>query len=342
MCDWTGAKAAFLTPSCTAALEMAIILADLAPGDEVIMPSFTFVTCATAFVLRGVTPVFVDVRAETFNIDETLIQDAITTKTKALLAVHYAGISCDMTLLRAIAQKYNLVLIEDVAHAILAYDNSGNPVGSVGDFSTFSFHETKNLSSGEGGALVINNAKFCRNARVVWEKGTNRHDFFSGLVTNYRWIGLGSSFGASEITAATLWAQIEQSEWITDKRKKIWNLYHQQLEDLERRKKIVRPHVPRGAVHNGHLYPILLPSEHLRDIVLARLNNNGIEAVIHYIPLHSSPAGLRYGRLSGSLDVTNDISSRLIRLPIWIGLSAYQEEMCSIIRSVIEHSVSDG
>ncbi|HEY1303430.1 MAG TPA: dTDP-4-amino-4,6-dideoxygalactose transaminase [Vicinamibacterales bacterium] len=313
-----GAPRALLTHSCTAALEMSALLIDLQPGDEVIMPSFTFVSTANAFVLRGARPVFVDIRPDTLNLDERLVEAAITNRTKAIVVVHYAGVACDMDRLMETAARRGIVIIEDAAHALLSRYKD-RPLGSFGQLATFSFHETKNVISGEGGALVINDARFAERAEILWEKGTNRSKFFRGQVDKYTWVDVGSSFLPGELTAAFLWAQLEQAESITAKRLTIWNQY------LEASSALVpfglrMPIVPVDCTHNAHLYYVLLPSQVNQAEVLRDLNARGVNAVFHYVPLHSSPAGQRYGHTAGSLDVTDDYSNRIVRLPLWVGL----------------------
>lgn len=311
-----GSHKAFLTHSGTAALEMAAILAKLEPGDEVIMPSFTFVTTASAFVLRGAVPVFVDIRPDILNIDETLIERAITEKTRAIVPVHYAGVSCDMNEIMRIARKHKLLVIEDAAHAVMA-SSGGRPVGCRGDFTALSFHETKNIIAGEGGALLVNNQDFVDDAYIVWEKGTNRREFFLGQTDKYTWKELGSSFPASELMAAFLWAQISKGEDITKRRVDAWKYYHKALEPLEKRGVLRRPTLPPDCEINGHIYFVLLESRERRDRFLEILNSRGINCVFHYIPLHSSPAGERFGKCSGDLNHTEDLSGRLARLPLW-------------------------
>jgi dTDP-4-amino-4,6-dideoxygalactose transaminase len=315
-----GAPRALLTHSCTAALEMAALLIDLQPGDEVIMPSFTFVSTANAFVLRGAIPVFVDIRPDTLNLDERLLEAAITSRTKAIVPVHYAGVACEMDRLLEIANRHRLIVIEDAAHAVMSR-YKGRPLGSFGHLSTFSFHETKNVISGEGGALVINDARFIERAEILWEKGTNRSKFFRGQVDKYTWVDAGSSFLPSELTAAFLWAQLEAAERITQQRLEIWNRYREgcrQVEPLGVR----LPVIPSECEHNAHLFYLLLPSSARQADVLSDLNARGVNAVFHYVPLHSAPAGRRFGRVSGAMDVTDDCSSRLIRLPLWVGMPA--------------------
>jgi dTDP-4-amino-4,6-dideoxygalactose transaminase len=313
-----GAKQVLLTQSCTDALEMAALLLDLQPGDEVIMPSFTFVSSANAFVLRGARPVFVDIRADTLNLDERQVEAAITERTKAILVVHYAGVACEMDTLLDIAKRHSLIVVEDAAHAVMS-TYKGRPLGSLGHLATFSFHETKNVISGEGGALVINDERFMERAEIIWEKGTNRTQFSRGRVDKYAWIDIGSSFLPGEMTAAFLWAQLEEADAITARRLGLWNRYRKASDALEKLG-LRPPIVPAECGHNAHLFYLLLPSTAYRSEVLGELNARGVNAVFHYVPLHSSPGGRRYGRTAGAMSVTDDCSARLIRLPLWIGM----------------------
>lgn len=313
-------KKVLLTHSCTAALEMSALLLDIQPGDEVIMPSYTFVSTANAFALRGTTPVFVDIREDTLNIDETLIEAAITPKTRAIVVVHYAGVACDMNTVMTIAKRHNLVVIEDAAQGVMA-SYKGRALGSIGDLGTYSFHETKNVISGEGGALLVNQQTFVERAEIIREKGTDRSHFFRGQVDKYTWQSLGSSFLPGELIAAFLWAQLEKATEITTKRLTLWNHYHKLLKDSEAAELLRRPIIPVDCQHNAHMYYVLLPEGVNRDKVLAQLSQANINAVFHYIPLHSSPAGKKFGRTSGELTITNSLSARLIRLPLWIGLT---------------------
>ena len=314
----TGAPKVLLTQSCTAALEMSALLIDLAPGDEVIMPSFTFVSTANAFVLRGARPVFVDIRPDTLNIDERAVEAAITPCTKAIIVVHYAGVACEMDGLLAIAARHGLVVIEDAAHALMSR-YKGRPLGGFGHLATFSFHETKNVISGEGGALVINDPRYVERAEIIWEKGTNRSQFSRGRVDKYTWMDIGSSFLPGELTAAFLWAQLEEAEAITARRLEVWNRYRQACTALEALG-LRAPVIPAECDHNAHLFYMLVPLAAQRNDILADLNARGVNAVFHYVPLHSSPAGQKYGRAAGSMRVTDDSSARLIRLPLWIGM----------------------
>jgi dTDP-4-amino-4,6-dideoxygalactose transaminase len=315
---------ALLTHSCTAALEMAALLVDIEPGDEVIMPSYTFVSTANAFVLRGAIPVFVDIRQDTLNLNEKLIESAITPRTKVICPVHYAGVACEMDAIMAIAQKNNLLVVEDAAQGVMARYKD-RPLGSIGDLGAYSFHETKNIISGEGGALLVNNPKFSPQAEIIREKGTDRSQFFRGEVDKYTWQSIGSSYLPGELTAAFLWAQLQEAQSITDKRLKLWNGYHEMLSPLEQRGIIRRPIIPKECSHNGHMYYILLSPDLDRQNLLGRLKDEQINAVFHYVPLHSSPFGKKCARLHGDLEVTKMQSDCIIRLPLWVGLSEEQQ-----------------
>ena len=321
----TGCHRALLTHSCTAALEMSAILADIQPGDEVIMPSYTFVSTANAFVLRGGVPVFVDIRPDTLNIDESLIELAITEKTKAIVPVHYAGIACEMDAIMDIANRHKLLVIEDAAQGVLA-DYKGKALGSIGHLGCFSFHETKNIISGEGGALLINDPRLVDRAEVIREKGTNRSKFFRGQVDKYTWVDIGSSYLPGEIIAAFLWAQMQEADAITARRIDIWNRYHSAFESLEQSGLIRRPVVPEECNHNAHMYYLLLRDLEQRTEFIEVMCRYDINCVFHYVPLHSSPAGQRYGRTHGSLDKTNLQSERLVRLPMFMELSEPQQD----------------
>ncbi|MEI7788389.1 MAG: dTDP-4-amino-4,6-dideoxygalactose transaminase [Chlorobiaceae bacterium] len=324
----TGCHKALLTHSCTAALEMAAILADLQPGDEVIMPSYTFVSTANAFVLRGGVPVFVDIRSDTLNIDESLIEAAITPRTKAIVPVHYAGVACEMDTIMDIAERHNLLVIEDAAQGVMA-TYKGKALGAIGHMGTLSFHETKNITSGEGGALLVNDPKLAERAEIIREKGTNRTQFFRGQVDKYTWVDIGSSYLPGEIIAAFLWAQMEEADSITKKRLDIWQQYHEALIPLESAGQLRRPIIAAGCQHNAHMYYILLNSLEQRTELTSRLNTMGVSTVFHYVPLHSSPAGLKYGRVHGKMTYTDNLSDRLLRLPLWIGLTL--EEQAKIV-----------
>jgi dTDP-4-amino-4,6-dideoxygalactose transaminase len=318
--DELGCAAVLLTHSCTAALEMSALLAEVGPGDEVILPSFTFTTTATAFVMRGATPVFVDILPETLNIDPELAARAVTERTRAIVAVHYAGVGCEMDALREITEQHGLMLIEDAAQGV-GSTWEGRPLGAIGALGTFSFHETKNVMSGEGGALLINDPALIERAEILQEKGTNRRAFHRGQVDKYSWVDLGSSFLPSELTAAFLWAQLEEADSITQRRLRIWKRYHEALAPLERAGRLRRPIVPAHVRHNAHMYYVLLGDGEARDAALKTLDAIGINAVFHYVPLHSSPAGRRFGRADGPLPVTDQISARLLRLPLWVEMT---------------------
>jgi dTDP-4-amino-4,6-dideoxygalactose transaminase len=309
-----------LTGSCTSALEMATMLMDLRPGDEVIMPSFTFVSTASAVALRGAVPVFVDVRPDTFNIDESRVEEAVGERTRAILPVHYAGVGADMEALARIAAPHGLELVEDAAQALMA-KRDGRPLGGIGQLGCLSFHETKNVTCGEGGALVVNRADWVERAEVLQEKGTNRSAFFRGAVDKYTWVDLGSSYLTSEINAAFLWAQLERADEITAARLGVWERYHERLAALEAGGRVRRPVVPDGCRHNAHMYYLLLPDRGARDGLIEHLAARGVQAVFHYVPLHSSPAGERYGRAHGPLEVTDRASDTLVRLPLWVGMT---------------------
>ncbi len=316
----TGCAKALLTHSCTAALEMSALLLDIAPGDEVIMPSYTFVSTANAFVLRGGVPVFVDIREDTLNLDERLVEAAITSRTKAIVAVHYAGVSCEMDTIMDIARRHGLKVVEDAAQGVMA-SYKGRALGSVGDLGAFSFHETKNVISGEGGAILVNDPALALRAEIIREKGTDRSRFFRGEVDKYTWQEVGSSFLPGELIAAFLWAQLEEASDITAQRLGIWERYHSALAPLEAQGLLRRPIIPQGCQHNAHMYYVLLASGIDRQALLAELKQHDIHSVFHYVPLHSSPAGRRYTRQHGTLEVTERQSERLIRLPLWIGLT---------------------
>lgn len=328
-----GCQKALLTHSCTAALEMSAILANIQPGDEVIMPSYTFVSTANAFVLRGGIPVFVDIRSDTLNLDETKIEAAITSKTKAIATVHYAGVGCEMDTIMDIAKYHNLIVIEDAAQGIMS-SYKGKALGTFGNFGALSFHETKNVICGEGGALLINNQNLMERAEIIWEKGTNRSQFFRGQVDKYTWVDIGSSFLPSEINGAFLFAQLQQAQIITQKRLEIWHQYHQAFTELESQEKIRLPFIPKNCQHNAHMYYIVLPDLETRTNLINHLKNDNIYSVFHYIPLHSSPAGIQYGRTDGNLSNTDIIGDRLLRLPLWIDMT---EEMINrVITGIYE------
>lgn len=321
----TGCSKALLTHSCTGALEMAALLLDIQPGDEIIMPSYTFVSTANAFVLRGGIPVFVDIREDTLNIDERLIEAAITPRTRAIAPVHYAGVSCEMDTIISVAKHHDLKVVEDAAQGVMA-SYKGRALGSIGDLGTYSFHETKNVISGEGGALLVNDPELALRAEVIREKGTDRSRFFRGEVDKYTWQEVGSSFLPGELIAAFLAAQLEEADRVTQERMASWQRYHELLEPLESKGILRRPIVPEGCVHNAHMYYVLLTPDIDRQHVLNEFKSNDISSVFHYVPLHSSPAGIRYGRAHGTLDVTNTQSERLVRLPLWVGLTQRQQD----------------
>ena len=330
----TGCVKALLTHSCSSALDLAALLLDIESGDEIIMPSYTFASTANAFVLRGAVPVFVDIREDTLNLDERLIEAAITPRTRAIVPVHYAGVSCEMDSILAIAGRHDLRVVEDAAQGIMsAY--KGRALGAIGDLGSFSFHETKNIIAGEGGSLLLNDPKFVLRAEIIREKGTNRSQFFRGEVDKYTWQDLGSSFLPGESTAAFLWAQLEQAQKITDERKASWQRYHEMLAPLEEQGLLRRPIVPVDCQHNGHLYYILVP-EFDRQMVLAEFKQHKIGAVSHYVPLHSSPGGIRFGRAHGALSLTTSLSQRIIRLPMWFGLNdARQQRVCDVLSATL-------
>lgn len=327
--DWleqrTGCSKALLTHSCTTALEMSALLLDIQPGDEIIMPSFTFVSTANAFVLRGGVPVFVDIRDDTLNLDESLIEAAITPRTRAIVPVHYAGVACEMDTIMSIARRHHLKVVEDAAQAVMA-SYKGKALGGIGDLGTYSFHETKNIISGEGGALLVDDPELVMRAEIIWEKGTDRSQFFRGEVDKYTWQEPGSSALPGELIAAFLWAQLEEADQITSQRMACWQRYHDLMEPLESEGILRRPIIPVHCQHNAHMYYVLLAPDINRDKVLEFFKLNDIASVFHYVPLHSSPAGERYTRVHGDMDVTDHQSERLIRLPLWVGLSPEQQD----------------
>lgn len=331
----TGSGKALLTHSCTAALEMAAILADIGPGDEVILPSYTFVSTANAFVLRGGVPVFVDIRPDTMNLDESKVEAAVTSRTRAIVPVHYAGVGCDMDAISDIASRHGLLVIEDAAQGLMSTWRD-RPLGGIGHMAALSFHETKNLICGEGGALLVNDDRFAERAEIVWEKGTDRSRFFRGQVDKYSWVDVGSSFLPSEIEAAFLWAQLEEAEAITQTRREIWSAYHDAFADLEAEGRVRRPVVPPECRDNGHLYYLLTESLEDRSRLLAELGKQGIQALFHYVPLHSSPAGRKYGRIAGDLSCTDQAADRLVRLPLWTGMDgATVERVVEAVRGAL-------
>lgn len=315
---------ALLVHSGTAALELSAILADIGPNDEIIMPSYTFVSTANAFLLRGGgKPVFVDIRPDTLNIDENLIENAITPKTKAIVPVHYAGVGCEMDTILQIAKKYNLLVIEDAAQAFGA-KYKGKQLGTIGDMGCFSFHETKNVMSGEGGAFVTNNLEFAERAEIIREKGTNRSKFFRGQVDKYTWVDVGSSFLPSDIIAAYLYSILNISDDIQEKRLKVWNKYNEAFEEFEKQGKIRRPIIPRECTNNAHMFYLLFNDLKTRTEFIKYLKDNDILSVFHYIPLHSAPAGIKFGRYVGDMAVTNKVSDTLVRLPMFYDMTDKQ------------------
>lgn len=327
-----GCAKALLTPSCTQALEMAAILIDIRAGDEVIMPSYTFVSTANAFVLRGAKIVFVDIRPDTMNLDETLIEAAITPRTKAIVPVHYAGVACEMDAINDIAERHQLYVVEDAAQGVMS-TYKGRPLGALSHLAAYSFHETKNLSSGgEGGLLIINDPRFLRRAEIIREKGTNRSQFFRGIVDKYTWVDVGSSYLPSEIQAAYLWGQIEQADTITGNRLATWKAYQSELSSLGSAGSLELPTLPNGCCHNGHMFYVKCKDLPERTAFLAHLKRNEILAVFHYVPLHSSPAGARFGRFHGQDRHTTSESERLVRLPLWYGMG--EAELKRVVESV--------
>lgn len=334
--ELTGAKATLLTTSCTAALEIAALLLELNPGDEIIMPSYTFVSTANAFVLRGAKPVFVDIRPDTLNINENLIESAITSKTKAIVPMHYAGVGCAMESINKIAEKYNLSIVEDAAQGILAsYQN--RPLGSVGQMAAFSFHHTKNITAGFGGALFINDEKFLDRAKIIWQKGTNREAFLAGTVDKYTWVDVGSAFLLNEINAALLCSQLEKAEELTKRRLAIWNQYQQNFTQLKTSKIHAVPTIPAKCQHNGHLYYLVLDKPETRSQFMQAMKKNGIDTTFHYIPLHSAPAGIKYGQAHGSMQWTDHHAQRIVRLPLYPDLA--DEEVNYIIEMANQYFI---
>ena len=319
--DRTGVASALLTTSCTHATEMAALLCDIKPGDEVIMPSYTFVSTADAFVLRGATAVFVDIRPDTMNMDEKLIEAAITEKTKAIVPVHYAGVACEMDTIMDIAKRHNLIVVEDAAQGVMS-SYKGKALGSIGDYGCFSFHETKNYSMGEGGALLIKDPANIELAEIIREKGTNRSKFFRGQIDKYTWVEAGSSYLPSDMNAAYLWAQLEMAQDIYDDRMASWNLYYENLLPLQQAGKIELPYIPEDCVHNAHMFYVKAKDLEERSSLIKFLKENEISTVFHYIPLHGAPAGQKFGRFHGEDVYTTKESERLTRLPLYYGLEA--------------------
>ena len=325
-----GCEGALLVHSCTGALEIAAALADLGPGDEVVMPSFTSVSTANPIALRGATPVFVDVRPDTLNLDESLVADAITPRTRAVVPVHYGGVACELDPIAALAEEHDLIVIEDAAQALMsAYRD--RPLGGIGALGAISFHETKNVGCGHGGVLLVNDPALVADAEVVRHKGTDRAAFMRGEVDHYSWRSPGSSYAMSELNAAFLWAQLQAAEALTARRLELWERYHRAFEPLEGAGKLTRPSVPAGCRHNAHLYRLMLSDREERDALIAALSRRGIGAVFHYVPLHSSAAGRELGRISGELPVTEAAGERLVRLPLWPDLAEAQEEVIAAV-----------
>lgn len=329
----TGTAKCLLTTSCTHATELAALLADIQPGDEVIMPAYTFVSTADAFVLRGAVPVFVDIRPDTMNIDEKLIEAAITEKTKAIVPVHYAGVACEMDTIMDIAKRHNLFVIEDAAQGIMA-TYKGKALGAIGDFGCYSFHETKNYSMGEGGALLIQNEKDIEDAEIIREKGTNRSKFYRGQIDKYTWVNYGSSYLPSDMNAAYLYAQLEIADEINNARRACWDRYYENLKPLAQAGKIELPYVPEECVHNAHMFYIKAKNIEERSALIEYLKEHGVHSVFHYIPLHTAPAGIKFGRFNGEDKYTTKESERLTRLPMFYGLTLEQVDyICEEVKN---------
>ncbi len=326
-----GIHRVLLTPSCTAALEMAAILCDLKPGDEVILPSFTFVSTASAFVREGARPVFIDIRPDTLNIDENRIEEAVTDRTRVIVPVHYAGIGCEMNRILAIARKHGLLVVEDAAQGVNSF-YAGKALGSIGDLGAYSFHETKNYISGEGGALCINRPDLVERAEIIRDKGTNRQKFFRGLVDKYTWVDLGSSYVPSEIVGAFLFGQLEMMGAISDRRRAIYQYYRRQLKPLETEGLLQLPHTPEDCSANYHMFYVLTKDGPTRDALMEHLHKHGIGAVFHYVPLHSSPMGRRLGGNARELPITDSVSARLVRLPFYYTIT--DEEQAEVVRQI--------
>jgi dTDP-4-amino-4,6-dideoxygalactose transaminase len=332
---YTGAQSVLLTHSCTAALEMAAILANITYGDEIIMPSYTFVSTANAFVLRGGVPVFVDIRPDTMNIDEEKIEAAITPMTKAIVPVHYGGVPCEMEKIMTIAQRHGLLVIEDAAQALMS-SYCEKPIGSLGHMTAFSFHETKNIISGEGGALAINDTRFLQRAEEIREKGTNRRRFVNGLVDKYTWVDIGSSYLPGELMAAFLFAQLEEAYKITSRRLSMWDSYKSLVGPLEESGLLKQAVIPDLCKHNGHIFFVTLAPFFDRGQVLMELNRKGINCVFHYVPLHSSPSGRKYGKISGEMTYTDSLSRRLLRLPMRSGEAEITEQVVNVLANTLQ------
>ena len=324
-----------LTTSGTHSLELASLLANLKPGDEVLVTSYTFVSTADAILLRGAKPVFVDIDKRTFNMDENLIEEKITEKTKAIFPVHYAGVACNMDKIMEIAKKHNLIVVEDAAQGVLAY-YKGKPLGTIGDYGCYSFHETKNYVMGEGGAIIVKDKEKFEEAEIIREKGTNRSQFIRGDVDKYTWHKVGSSYLPSDILAAILYAQLSRADEIMEKRMKIWNTYNKELEYLEKEGKLIRPYIPEYSKHNAHMYYIVLPTEKIRNNLMEFLKQNGANATFHYIPLHTSPMGIKLGYKQGSLPVTEEYAGRLLRLPLYADMTEQENQtVCKLIKEFL-------
>lgn len=324
-----------LTTSGTHSLEMAALLAGIKEGDEVLVPSYTFVSTANAILLRGATPIFVDMDKRTFNMDVNLIEGKITSKTKAIFPVHYAGVACDMDKILEIAKKHNLIVVEDAAQGVLAYYKN-RPLGTIGDYGCYSFHETKNYVMGEGGAIIVRDDEKFEEAEIIREKGTNRSQFIRGDVDKYTWHEIGSSYLPSDILAAILYGQLTRADEIMEKRMKIWNTYNNQLEDLEKQGKLIRPYIPEYAQHNAHMFYIVLPTEQIRNNLMDKLKENGVGATFHYIPLHSSPMGKKLGYKEGDLPVTEEYAGRILRLPLYADMTEEENAyVCKLIKDIL-------
>ncbi len=333
--DRLGCERALLTFSCTSALELAMLVAGIGPGDEVIVPSFTFPTTAGVVALRGAVPVFVDIREDTLNMDERLVEAAITPRTRAILPVHYAGVACRLQELKTIADRYGLALIEDAAQGISA-SYRGGALGTIGDLGCLSFHETKNVTCGEGGALLISRSEWVERAEIIQEKGTNRSQFLRGQVDKYTWVDLGSSFLTSDINAAFLWAQVQHAEEILERRMAIWNAYHERLAPFEEAGRLRRPAIPEDCAHNAHMYYLLLGDQGRRDRFIESLAAKNIHALFHYVPLHLSKAGRRFGRVAGELPVTDHAAETLVRLPLWVEMGEHEvERVCEAVEQAL-------
>ena len=327
------AQKVLLTTSGTTALDMAMLMCDLQPGDEVILPSYTFSSTATSAVLAGAKLVFVDIRPDTMNIDENKIEKAITDKTKVIIAMHYAGVACEMDKIMELANKYNLIVVEDAAQGVMS-SYKGSALGTIGTFGCYSFHETKNYSMGEGGAILFQDDRYLEPAEILREKGTNRSQYFRGQIDKYTWVGYGSSYLPSDMNAAYLWAQLEEADKINDKRLSIWNFYHEELKELEDKGVLERPYIPEYATHNAHMYYIKVKDLRVRTKLLAYLKERGILSVFHYVPLHSATAGKKFGRFHGEDVYTTKESERLCRLPMYYSLSL--EEAAEVVKALKE------